>query len=226
MTDVDLVVAQIRLLPNWPKLSVPDGYADSMALCVMDAIWSMGIRYSAVEKLIGRYCKWLQKNARGSTATRSLDELIGDIEFAGGPEQFAGSAVKNRSRTSSRNGILKAEAVLDASRILSSKGVNHPKDLQERHDDPELKRLWCEVRGQSSGISWHYLLILAGVEDVKADRMIVRFVERAVGRSPVSPIDAYDLVLAAHGHLSEEIPSLSLRSLDHTIWSAQRGRQR
>ena len=95
-----------------------------------------------------------------------------------------------------------------------------------RHNDPEIKKLWCGVKGQSSGISWHYLLILAGVDDVKADRMVCRFVEEVVGRRPVLHEEAHQLVLAAHSVLRSEAPSLSLRALDHAIWNAQRARGR
>ena len=80
------------------------------------------------------------------------------------------------------------------------------------------------MKGQSSGISWHYALILAGVDDVKADRMVRRFVGRANDCSDVSSSDAYDAILDAHRMLATEAPGLTLRSLDHAIWSAQRGR--
>jgi IMP dehydrogenase len=57
--------------------------------------------------------------------------------------------------------------------------------------------MWRSVHGQRSGISWHYVLILANVEDVKADRMICRFVARAIGDPGVSPVEAADAVRAA-----------------------------
>ena len=222
--DVGEVMAAIRELPGWPQLIAPKGYPDSMALCVMDSIWSMGVRYRSVENLLSNYRNWLGENGRGGTDSRSLSQLVDDIAFAGGPEQFAREAVCNSSRTSTRNGVLKSEAVLEAASRLAAAGVNRPSDLHRRHNDPEIKKLWCGVRGQSSGISWHYLLILAGVDDVKADRMICRFVEEAVGRRPVSHDEAHQLVLAAHSDLRSETPGVSLRALDHAIWNAQRAR--
>ena len=33
----------------------PQGYRRSLALCVMDSIWSLGIRYQTVEKVLDRY---------------------------------------------------------------------------------------------------------------------------------------------------------------------------
>lgn len=49
------------------------------------------------------------------------------------------------------------------------------------------------MKGQSFGISWHYLRILAGVQDVKADWMICAFVEHALGRT-VNPAEAREIV--------------------------------
>ena len=223
--DVGAVMAAIRAVPGWPELTAPKGYPDSMALCVMDAIWSMGVRYSSVEHLLTRYRTWLKDDGRGSANKRTLTDLIGDIDACGGPEGFADS-LKNHSRTSPRNGVLKAAAVLEAADRLSDAGVNRSSELRRLHNDPEIKKLWCGVKGQSSGISWHYLLILAGVDDVKADRMICRFVEEAVGRRPVSHDEAHQLVVVAHSDLRPEAPGLSLRALDHAIWNAQRARGR
>jgi len=223
--DVGEVMAAIRALPGWPDFVAPTGYPDSMALCVMDSIWSIGVRYSSVEHLLARYRTWLKGEGRGSANKRTLTDLIDDITACGGPEGFA-DALGNHSRTSTRNGVLKAAAVFDAATRLSDAGVNRPSDLRRRHNDPEVKKLWRGVKGQSSGISWRYLLILAGVDDVKADRMVCRFVESAVGRRPISHDEAHQLVVVAHSDLRPEAPSLSLRALDHAIWNAQRARGR
>jgi hypothetical protein len=79
------------------------------------------------------------------------------------------------------------------------------------------------VKGQRSGISWHYLRILAGVQDVKADRMICAFEEQVLGRA-VGPAEARELVIAAHEHLRGEHAQVDLRTLDHAIWTRQRAR--
>jgi len=33
----------------------PDGYPDSLALCIIDSIYSTGARYSSVVNVVGRY---------------------------------------------------------------------------------------------------------------------------------------------------------------------------
>ena len=82
-------------------------------------------------------------------------------------------------------------------------------------------------RGDSHpGSVWHYLGILAGVEDIKADRMIRRFVAGAAGGSKfVSSADAYQAVHGAYRILKAEAPGLTLRALDHAIWNSQRRRR-
>lgn len=64
--------------------------------------------------------------------------------------------------------------------------------------------------------------MLAGVEDVKPDRMIQRFISRAVDRDVSEPVEARAILVAAHGLLVAEASGLTLRALDHTIWIHQR----
>lgn len=220
------VAGRCRQLPGWPDLRAPDGYPDSLALCILDAIWSMGVRYRSVENVLARYRAWLEESRRGDAASRSGQQLVEDIHAAGGPDVFARAVVDNRCLTSSRNGILKSEAVLVAAGRLGARCVSTAADVRARHHETEVKKAWISVTGQRSGISWHYLLILAGVEDIKADRMICRFVSDAAGPGrSVTPQEAYDAVTGAHSLLRQETPKLSLRGLDHAIWNAQRGRR-
>jgi hypothetical protein len=79
------------------------------------------------------------------------------------------------------------------------------------------------IPGQRSGISFSYFLMLAGSPGfVKGDRMICRFVARALKIPSVAPSVAQKLVVAASTALSAEVPSLNPRLLDHEIWKYQR----
>jgi hypothetical protein len=142
------------------------------------------------------------------------------IEACGGAEAFA-ALVGNRQRTSTTNGILKAEAVLREARILEDEGVELPADLTgaspERLD--HLRQRWSTVAGQGSGVSWRAFSLLVGLPEVKPDRMIRRFVAAALGRpreTAVSVDEARDLVLGAAARLG-----ISPRALDSAIWSYQ-----
>lgn len=215
------VAAQCRALPAWPDLKAPPGYPDSLALCIVDAIWSMGVHYQGVKNVIKQYEVWLAAKGRGPAKIRSAWELADDIESVGGDREFA-DAVGNHSLTSTKNGVLKASAAHAAALALSGMGVETTEHLRKRHSDPDVKAAWTAVPGQRSGISWHYLCILAGVDDVKADRMICRFVALANG-APVSPDVAYRAVRGAHELLTADGTKLTLRALDNAIWRAESG---
>ena len=95
----------------------------------------------------------------------------------------------NRQRTSSRNGILKAEAVLCEARILEDEGVAVPADLTAAGEErlQHLRARWSTVPGQASGVSWRAFCMLVGLAEVKPDRMIRRYVATALGRSARPP---------------------------------------
>lgn len=215
--EVESLVAAIRLLPEPGK--EPDGYPGSLALCVLDSIYSLGIRYEQVENLVARY----RENREEEGSDAGLDtpqDLINVIDRVGGPAEFA-EYVNNRTRTSSSGGVLKAEAVMQAAQMLVKSEIESPSQLHECAKTERMEVIearWCKVRGQSSGISWDYFQILAGLGGVKADRMIIRFCERVLDRQ-VSSSGAHDLIVAASGALAEE-PS----EVDYKIWCSERER--
>ena len=213
------MVASVEALLGSPdSWDTPDGY-DSVGLAMIDAIWSIGVRYQSVGNVIARYRAERLASGRDPEADRPED-VRRFIEACGGPEGFA-LRVRNHQRTSSRNGILKAEAVLHEARILEHEGVVVPADLagasEERLD--HLRGRWSAVPGQASGISWRAFCMLVGLAEVKPDRMIRRYVASALGRSGESAVgveEARDLVMATAAHLG-----VSPRELDHAIWSYQ-----
>lgn len=212
--EVAAVAARGRGLGDPSDWRAPTGYPDSLALCVIDSIWSIGIRYANVVAVVGRYSA-----SRPAAESDDLADLLAAVEAAGGIDAWR-SKVGTRHRTSSRGGIYKSDAVVAAAEALVAVGVDSAKDLRDA-DAATLARaeiVWCAVRGQRSGISWHYLLMLVGTEDVKPDRMILRFLTRAIGYQP--DLDqARALVRAAAAELG-----VTARTLDHRIWRFESGR--
>jgi hypothetical protein len=84
----------------------------------------------------------------------------------------------------------------------------------------DVRSRWTAIRGQGSGLSWGYFLMLTGTEGVKADRMIRRFVADALTREEreISQDDAHQLVTEAATLLG-----LSVSQLDFAIWLYQSG---
>ena len=215
-----MVVSVTALLGSPDSWDTPDGY-DSVGLAMIDAVWSIGVRYQSVQNVIARYRAERLAGGHHAEADRPED-VRSFIEASGGPEGFA-LRVRNHQRTSSRNGILKAEAVLHEARILERESVAVPADLAGASEErlQHVRARWSAVPGQASGISWRAFCMLVGLAEVKPDRMIRRYVATALGRSGETAVgvdEARDLVMATAAHLG-----VSPRELDYAIWSYQSG---
>lgn len=200
---------------------VPDGY-QSVPLCAIDAIYSIGVRYEGVVNVVERYkAYWRARGTNADSQAHCTHDFLD--EFAESTD-LADSLFDNRQRTSPRGGILKADAVVQLLEVLGSPpfDIQTTQQLRDHFNDEDLDGAIRAVRGQSSGISAKYLFLLAGVDDaVKPDRMIVRFVSSAVARR-VTPMDAQELLIAASRDLRAQYPKLTPRVLDHAIWHRQR----
>lgn len=168
---------------------VPDGYPKSLALCVLDAVWSLNANYDRhVLPVLGGY-RELRRAAGADPGADTASDLLAAIRAVGGPERFA-TEVGNRQRTATHSGApLKADAVVQAAEVLVRAGIETPSDLAAAvaGEHAELKRSWRQVPGQrSSDVGWRYLLLLAGSDQVKPDRMVRRFVAAALGRADVT----------------------------------------
>ncbi|WP_230082736.1 hypothetical protein [Arsenicicoccus cauae] len=70
-------------------------------------------------------------------------------------------------------------------------------------------------------MTYSYLLLLAGLPSVKPDRMVLRFLQQALGAdATLTTNHAVELVMAAAQELE-----VSPRTLDHVIWRAASGRE-
>lgn len=201
----------------------PDGYPNSLALCIVDSIYSTGAHYSSVVNVVRRY-RDARRAAGGDADADGTAELLASMDAHGGPDGWA-STIGNRRPTSTAKGApLKAAAIHNLASDLADAGVPTADAFRSavsdgRHD--ELKALWRSTPGQRSGITWEYALMLMGVPGVKADRMVVRYVARAIGRamSDVSPAEAAALVR----RLAQQKGWDVIRT-DHAIWRFESGR--
>ena len=211
------------------KLS-PEYYYQSLSLCVIDAVFSIGIRYYTTRKVVINFCNALgikRLRVHGS-AFPPTKEQFSIVDFLNlfekhGIGKITQTYFKNRCRTSSRNGILKSEAVRRFSEVLMKYRVNYFQDLAHLIGDVDFGYAIKQIPGQGSGLSTSYFYMLAGDEGfIKPDRMISRFIEKCVGITGVKTDEATDLVKEAHQILKHEFPDLTLRQLDHEIWKYQK----
>jgi hypothetical protein len=218
--DVARVLERVRVLGDPDEWLAATTY-DSVALAIVDSVWSIGVRYTGVLNVLGRY-RELRRLEGGEPEHDRPRHLVTCIDALGGPDAFA-EAVNNRQRTSARSGILKAEAVLREAKMLADEGIETPGDIAGASpaDHDRLKRRWTqEVPGQGSGLSWDYLHMLMGMQGVKADRMIRRFVADALGlrEGDVPPERAHALVTEAAAQLG-----MGASHVDYAIWRFQSG---
>lgn len=205
-------------------------YYSNLPLCIIDAVFSISIRYTATQNVVERFCKYFKieksrqdKNSYPPKETQlSINEFIDfykqyDIDF------FTKNIFDNRCRTSSRNGILKSEAVLEFAKVLQNFNVNYFQDINKSLLlNEDFEREIKKIKGQGSGISLAYFFMLAGSENlIKPDRMVKRFVEDATNETIPSNklMQVFNDVFLI---LTKEFPHLTLRELDHEIWKYQR----
>jgi DNA repair protein RadC len=209
---------------------VPDGGAygyDDLALCVIDAVWSISVRYEAVRAVVARYIAYADAHLprpNASAPARPLSVFVAAMEREG-IEHFADVVFANRQRTSTKNGIPKAEAVYRFARALREAGVEQVVEVGERlRADGAFEQAIAAIPGQGSGVSLRYFYMLCGAHDlVKPDRMIFRFLAEALGRTP-TVYEAQELLSAACQQLVQTYPNLTPRTLDNAIWQYQRQR--
>ncbi len=136
---------------------------------------------------------------------------------------MAETVFRNRQRTSTRSGILKAEATYRFAITLQRFGIETFTNVLKSGLRNDVRQEIKSIPGQGTGLSYAYFLILAGNQDgVKADRMVTRFVANALGIRSVAPEIAEQLVRDACAALRLDFPALVPSSLDNRIWNYQR----
>ncbi len=205
----------------------PEYSYHSLPLCVIDAVFSIGVRYRNAQKAveswrIAQRPNW-PKYSTAAEARHTIADLIRATDGYDGvalAQRFFGG---NRQRTSSRSGILKADAVVRFAKALQQAGVEDFPDIRDAARAERASQAVRSIPGQGSGLSFGYLLMLSGDDSsVKPDRMLCRFVAEAAGRPDILPHSARDAVVEAARVLAPEFPNLTPRLLDHLIWSYQR----
>jgi len=226
--DIDKLVAHIRQTLSDLRSPLSDAAYEYAAipLCVMDAVFSIGVRYESTERTVRDWCiryGW-EISRKQATEEHTVTEFLKILEpYENRWREMATEVFKNQQRTSSKSGILKAEAVFKFCKVLQRFGIETFADALKSGLRQDLRLAIKRISGQGSGISYNYLLILVGHEDaVKPDRMLTRFVANALGVSDLRLEVSAELVREASKSLRAEFPELTPRLLDNKIWKFQR----
>jgi hypothetical protein len=219
----ELVIYSRRYLSLEPQPQIDeDDLYHNLPLCITDAVFSINAKYQSTLQVTKRLASYAQYpyllNEGGEEPTIENFLLYFDTL---GAERMAQEVFQNRQRTSTSNGILKAEAVERFARALYRNGVNQRQDVSTS-DHHAIKEAIIEIPGQRSGISLRYFYMLLGdYSYVKPDRHIMNFVMAAIGRN-LDVATCHDAIVATCERLKPEFSHLNPRTLDARIWTYQR----
>jgi hypothetical protein len=190
-----------------------------------DAVYSIRSRYPAVKRVVAAYgeasatdCLPLAARNEPGFREQGLDYLLdraGTLRGEALADRLFGGS---RSRTAGR---LKADVCVEAAARLQAMSVICIPDLHERADAVDVRHAWTGVRGLG-WVTWQYFCSLAGIDHLKPDVMLMRFVAQALGRD-VSAAETDALLSRVLEELLPSYPALTKRTLDHTIWHFERG---
>jgi hypothetical protein len=231
---IDALVAHIRRNLGDLNIPIPGGEYEysALPLCVTDAVFSLGVRYESTERTVRDLCErygW-EMSMKAASEELTISDFLKILQpYENRWDDMARDVFRNHQRTSTTSGILKSEAVYMVCRILQHYGAEtfatFRRALESGQRD-DLRRAITAVRGQGTGLSFNYLLILSGdTNAVKADRMVTRFVADALGVRNVKPELCERLVREASAILGTEYPKLTPSLLDHAIWKYQRAQE-
>jgi hypothetical protein len=144
----------------------------SLSACVLDAVWSVGSDYDRVVVPLVR--RVLEPAATGPLTSESapgvdthpLSRLLTRFQ----DEEALEATAQNKQRTSTRNGVTKADAALRFARTLVNHGVHGIEDLPRLLADPEswsrVDRALSRIPGEGQhGARRSHFWTLCGVED-------------------------------------------------------------
>ncbi|MBO0907781.1 hypothetical protein [Arthrobacter sunyaminii] len=196
---VDFITAE---LPRDSWTPWPGGWPDQIEAALIDAVLSISAKYGSetngVRGAVARYRAEVDSDRPNDLARLSNQD----------PEQL--QTVLNDQKVSGRT---KASAIVEAAKNLLAVGVKSAADLDPHN--AEQKKAYTAVHGLG-WVTWEYFGMLLGKPGIKADRWIVRFAGRALGRD-VTATEAKALLFEAAAEL-EATPT----ELDHAIWAHER----
>ncbi|WP_434591734.1 hypothetical protein [Brevibacterium sp. 1718] len=197
-------------------------YPASLALCILDAIYSTGSHPTAVDKVVARYIAQ-HGEAHGAKSLRY------SIAAAGGARPWAEFEACNLKPASTRPGaVLKAEVVDDATRVMADYGIDDVGDLLEAVGEGvgndafsnDVSKAWRALPSQSSGITWLHLLMLAGCPQFEVDDKVVGYLAEVADPEADLTVDyVHDEIHAVARVLDTEVSAVR-----RIVWQASHGR--
>ncbi|MCO4237999.1 hypothetical protein NG702_11350 [Pseudarthrobacter sp. MDT3-28] len=203
-----------------------NGYPNGLALAIIDSIFSTGSHYQSVINVVNAYRAYRSEQGADADYDGTF-ELLATFTDLGGSGGWADMVNNQKPAHTKANALLKAEVIKRAAVTLESEavGITTRDELHAMYADDglsALKSAWLDLPSQRSGVTYNYLLILAGFQSVKPDRMVIRFISEHAGleAKQLSSTQAADLITAV-----AELYPTQPRRLDHVIWRHVSGRE-
>lgn len=182
-------------------------------------MFSIGANYKSTQNVVDRFCDINDPEIFKSDTSEdyTIKKFIDYIDKTG-VQSFAENVIKNTQRTSSANGILKAEAVLECAKVFDRNSIQTINDFNKLLND-DIEKEYKKVKGQGSGISLSYLKMLCGDENtLKSDRHIMRFLTE-FGYEGIDRINAQSIMGSVVADLSAKHDGINVRKIDYIIWN-------
>ncbi|GAB96950.1 hypothetical protein KILIM_053_00010, partial [Kineosphaera limosa NBRC 100340] len=184
------------------------GWVEEIGTSLLDAVFSIQARYHSRVPGAGVY-------NRLEAFRKAYQEAVNDVRALSAIGSINLRRIMGDSKTSRR---YKADCVVDAANALLQLDppVITAADARGR-DSKELDKAYMSVQGLG-WVTAEYFRMLLGVPGVKADVMVVRFVNAALAADGLGSVEARaarDLVIRAHG---EEGHGVDLITYEHAIW--------
>lgn len=197
----------------------------SLPICIMDAVFSIGVNYKSVEKATNTFMKHFSLNIPRAYPVGNeytISDFLQNMDTFASFEEAAKVGFNNRQRTSSVNGILKAEACYRVAEIFKKHNINTLAEFNAYQNKPALDADILKVKGQSSGIMLKYLYMLAGkADEVKPDRHMVNFMRQVFPELTMETKNHNEIkkiMQETVSALKPKYPQLTARFLDYLVW--------
>jgi hypothetical protein len=212
------------------RLITPRGWPH-LGVAIIDAVFSLQTNYDTVVKpLLKGYCdaapglSW----ATVSDEPRREHDAQRLIDFLERVPLEQRTSILNRqigpgTATQGRQGVPKAQIVVDVAHVLVQRGVVTRADFAAAAvAAPQLQ--WAVRRVPGVGFAcWKYMLNLNGVEVSKPDTMVLRWLRAVTGTAPDSTNGAA-LIEGAARRLQDKGSAVTVRQVDHLVWRKASGR--
>jgi len=187
-------------------------FRDSLALCALNAAYSLRATSTSVKRVIARY-----RAVRPTADTDNGPDLMRAMDDAGGPGAFAREIVSNDSKLPGTS-RLRTEGIYEGLTRLAALdvAVTSAEHLRTAagNGSTSAEKAWRSVVGFGP-LCWSYLLMNAGVgTETKPDVMVQRYLAGALGEDRT-------LALARTRQLLELAAAdlgVEPRALDRAIW--------